>query len=91
MGSIVNIAEKAMLTGVQKYMIIDGQQRMTTLTLLLIALRDYTLDHKEDTNINSCRIDNVLLKNEYEIGDERYKLLLTENDRDVLIRLVEQN
>lgn len=89
-GSIVNIAEKAMPTGVQKYMIIDGQQRMTTLTLLLIALRDYTLDHKEDTNINSRRIDNMLLKNEYEIGDERYKLLLTENDRDVLIRLVEQ-
>ena len=37
-GSIVNIAEQAMPTGVQKYMIIDGQQRMTTLTLLLIAL-----------------------------------------------------
>ena len=36
-GSIVNIAEQAMPTGVQKYMIIDGQQRMTTLTLLLIA------------------------------------------------------
>lgn len=30
-GSIVNIAEQAMPTGVQKYMIIDGQQRMTTL------------------------------------------------------------
>ena len=32
-GSIVNIAEQAMPTGVQKYMIIDGQQRVTTLTL----------------------------------------------------------
>lgn len=89
-GSIVNIAEQAMPTGVQKYMIIDGQQRMTTLTLLLIALRDYTIDHTEDTNINSRRIDNMLLKNEYESGDERYKLLLTENDRDVLIKLIEQ-
>ncbi|MBD5096791.1 MAG: DUF262 domain-containing protein [Lachnospiraceae bacterium] len=89
-GSIVNIAEQAMPTGVQKYMIIDGQQRMTTLTLLLIALRDYAINHPEDTSINSRRIDNMLLKNEYESGDERYKLLLTENDRDVLIRLVEQ-
>lgn len=35
MGSIVNVAEKAMPTGVQKYMLIDGQQRMTTHTLLL--------------------------------------------------------
>lgn len=89
-GSIVNIAEQAMPTGVQKYMIIDGQQRMTTLTLLLIALRDYAINHPEDTSINSRRIGNMLLKNEYESGDERYKLLLTENDRDVLIRLVEQ-
>ncbi len=63
---------------------------MTTLTLLLIALRDYAISHPEDTSINSCRIDNMLLKNEYENGDERYKLLLTENDRDILIRLVEK-
>lgn len=88
-GSIVNIAEQAMPTGVQKYMIIDGQQRMTTLTLLLLSLRDYAIQHPEDTTINSRRIDNMLLKNEYEAGDERYKLLLTETDRDILIRLVE--
>lgn len=42
-GSIVNIAEQVMPTGVQKYMIIDGQQRMTTLTLLLLVLRDYAI------------------------------------------------
>ena len=88
-GSIVNIAAQAMPTGVQKYMIIDGQQRMTTLTLLLLALRDYAIQHPEDTTINSRRIDNMLLKNEYEVGDERYKLLLTETDRDILIHLVE--
>lgn len=89
-GSIVNIAEKAMPTGVQKYMIIDGQQRITTLSLLLIALRDYGESHPEDITINSRRIDNMLLKNEYEDGDERYKLLLTETDRDLFISLVEK-
>jgi len=89
-GSIVNIAEQAMPTGVQKYMIIDGQQRMTTLTLLLLALRDYAIKNPGDTTINSRRIDNMLLKNEYEVGDERYKLLLTETDRDILISLVEE-
>ena len=31
----------------------------------------------------------MLLKNEYESGDERYKLLLTETDREILISLVE--
>ena len=88
--SIVNIAEQAMPTGVQKYMIIDGQQRLTTLSLLLIALRDYAEEHPEDGTINARRIDNMLLKNEYEDGDERYKLLLTETDRDLLISLVEK-
>ncbi|MCD7740979.1 MAG: DUF262 domain-containing protein [Ruminococcus sp.] len=89
-GSIVNIAEQAMPTGVQKYMIIDGQQRMTTLTLLLLALRDYSIANPQDASINSRRIDNMLLKNEYESGDERYKLLLTQTDRDILISLVER-
>lgn len=89
-GSIVNIAEQAMPTGVQKYMIIDGQQRMTTLTLLLLALRDYAIKNPSDRTINARRIDNMLLKNEYESGDERYKLLLTETDRDILISLVEK-
>ena len=89
-GSIVNIAEQAMPTGVQKYMIIDGQQRMTTLTLLLLALRDYAIKNPEDKTINARRIDNMLLKNEYEVGDERYKLLLTETDRDILMKLVDE-
>ena len=89
-GSIVNIAEQAMPTGVQKYMIIDGQQRMTTLSLLLLALRDYAIKNPDDTTINARRIDNMLLKNEYESGDERYKLLLTEIDRNILICLVDE-
>ena len=89
-GSIVNIAEQAMPTGVQKYMIIDGQQRMTTLSLLLIALRDYGIKHPEDTTINPTRIDNMLLKNAYEMGDDQYKLLLAETDRDILIALIDR-
>ena len=40
-GSIVSIAEKKALMGVQKQLIIDGQQRMTTLSILMIALRDF--------------------------------------------------
>lgn len=89
-GSIVNIAEQAMPTGVQKYMIIDGQQRMTTLTLLLIALRDYALSNPEDTSINANRINNKLLSNNDEDGNDRHKLILTETDRDTLIDLVQR-
>lgn len=89
-GSIVNIAEQTMPTGIQKYMIIDGQQRLTTLTLLLIALRNYALNNPDDKTINAHRIDGMLLKNEFESGEDRYKLLLTDNDKDILINLVER-
>lgn len=71
-GSIVNIAEQAMPTGIQKYMIIDGQQRLTTLTLLLIALRNYALNNPDDKTINAHRIDGMFLKNEFESGEDRY-------------------
>ena len=70
-GSIVNIAEQAMPTGVQKYMIIDGQQRMTILTLLLIALRKYGFDNPEDASINSKGINGMCIQNYYGIGDEK--------------------
>lgn len=90
-GSIVNIAEQAMPTGVQKYMIIDGQQRMTTLTILLIALRDYGYQHPEDTSINPNSINGMCIQNDYGMGDEKYKLLLTQTDREVLIKLIERS
>lgn len=88
-GSIVNVAEQVMPTGVQKFMIIDGQQRMTTLTLLLIALRDYAWQYPEDTTINAPMITDMCLKNTYQQGDDRYKLLLTQSDRRALIQLME--
>ena len=39
-GSIVTVAETVSAMGLNKYLIIDGQQRMTTLSLLMIAMRD---------------------------------------------------
>ena len=90
-GSIVNIAEQAMPTGVQKFMIIDGQQRMTTLTLLLIALRDYGYANPDDTSINPNGINGMVIQNDYGIGEEKYKMVLTQTDKDVLIKLIEHS
>lgn len=90
-GSIVNIAEQAMPTGVQKFMIIDGQQRMTTLTLLLIALRDYGFEHPEDSSINPQGINGMCIQNDYGKGEEKYKMLLTQTDKDILIKLIERS
>ena len=87
LGSIVCIAEKTSPIGVQKYMVIDGQQRLTTLTLALIALRDTV---KDDSGINKEEINISYLINQFKEGEEKYKLLLTEEDREVLIALIEK-
>lgn len=87
LGSIVCIAEKTSPTGVQKYMVIDGQQRLTTLTLILIALRDSV---SADSEIKPEKLNLSFLINQFESGDEKYKLLLTEEDKDILISLVEK-
>ena len=89
-GSIVNIAEQAMPTGVQKFMIIDGQQRMTTLTLILIALRDYGYLNEENKSINPKRINGMCILNEYESGEDRYKMLLTKKDKEELKKLIDR-
>lgn len=89
-GSIVNIVETAMPTGVQRFMIIDGQQRLTTLTLMMIALRNYVENHSEIHGLNAKKITNTFLKNEYESGDDQYKLLLTQTDKETLISLIEE-
>lgn len=86
-GSIVRIDE-ASAAGSLKAMIIDGQQRLTTLTLLLVALRDYASAHL-DCGVNPNKITDTLLLNQYEMGNDKYKLLLTQSDRDALIKKIE--
>lgn len=87
-GSIVRIDE-ASPAGCLKAMIIDGQQRLTTLTLLLLALRDYASEHP-DCGVNPNKITDTLLLNQYETGDDRYKLLLTQSDREVLLKKIDR-
>lgn len=90
-GSFVNIIEEATPTGIDKFLIIDGQQRITTLSLLMIALRNYAEAHSAETSISPLRIDNKILKNLGEEGLNQFKLILTETDKDVFIALVEKN
>ena len=82
-GSIVNIAETAMPTGVQTFMVIDGQQRMTTLSLLLMALRDYLTDNLEDKSVNIRQLTAEGLVNEYHDDEERYKIVPIQSDRAI--------
>ena len=89
-GSIVRIDEDS-AAGSTVAMIIDGQQRLTTLTLLLIALRDYAMSNAgSGCDVNPEKINDTLLLNKYETGDAKYKLLLTQTDRDALIKKIER-
>ena len=88
-GSIVSIAEKNSLMGIQKRLIIDGQQRMTTLSILMIALRDYLIEQGAGDEVEE-NITNMVLKNPSRKGDDAYKMLLTDKDRDIMIKLIDK-
>jgi uncharacterized protein with ParB-like and HNH nuclease domain/predicted transport protein len=87
-GTIVNVAERMAPVGIQEFMIIDGQQRLTTLSILLLALRDYAKANP-DCGINSDEINENYLVNKFKTGSDKYKLLLTQSDRDVFIKEIE--
>jgi uncharacterized protein with ParB-like and HNH nuclease domain len=87
-GTIVNVAERTAPIGIQEFMIIDGQQRLTTLSILLLALRNFAMHH-DDCGINSDEINENYLINKFKSGTDKYKLLLTQSDRDALIKKIE--
>ncbi|MGL2743029.1 GmrSD restriction endonuclease domain-containing protein [Helicobacter pylori] len=66
-------------------LIIDGQQRLTTITLLLIALRNHLSDEDKRKEIESYLI------NSNKDGDKKFKLILSESDKDTLLSLIDKN
>lgn len=66
-------------------LIIDGQQRLTTITLLLIALRNHSSDEVKRKEIESYLI------NSNKDGDKKFRLILSESDKDTLLSLIDKN
>lgn len=91
-GSIVYI-EKGLfqITSVPQLLVIDGQQRLTTLTLLLAALGKAIERSPIQINVTQEEINDDYLFNKHGKDDFHYKLLLTQSDKDTLIRLLEGN
>ena len=90
LGSIVYMEPGAQNTGaVQKLLVIDGQQRLTTLSLLLSALSRAIEESDSDISITPKKLSNYYLFNDEEEGELRYKQLLTKRDKDTLIYLLE--
>lgn len=86
-GAVVMYPVAATPTGVNKYAIIDGQQRLTTLFIVLVALRDAArqLGHVSLAE----RLTDLHLLNKYAALPERYKLLPNQTDRASLRQLAD--
>ena len=79
MGSIVYIEAGQLDAAFQRWLLIDGQQRLTTLTLLLIALRDHIQELEwsgGEDDPTTARIEDYYLTNRHEQGDRYTKLVL---------------
>ncbi|WQV01493.1 DUF262 and DUF1524 domain-containing protein [Helicobacter pylori] len=70
-------------------LIIDGQQRLTTITLLLIALRNHLSEEVEILGFSRKKIENRYLINRDEDGDKKFRLILSESDKDTLLSLID--
>ena len=87
--SKVNDNELASAIGnrLEKYHIIDGQQRLTTTTLYLIAIRNILIEKKDSKTAD--RINNQYIVNQYiEDIDKSIRLKLAFNDLEVFRKLV---
>lgn len=88
-GSIVYFQESIhTVSDVPQLLVIDGQQRLTTVSLLIAAIADFIKEHPIDIGTNTSRLQNYYLINSDEEGELRYKLLLTRKDKMTYINLL---
>lgn len=64
--------------GVQEFLVVDGQQRLTTLSILLCAIRDHRAEHEDPEHRD--RINQQYLINKWKPGQQRLKLVPTQDD-----------
>ncbi|GAA8653858.1 DUF262 and DUF1524 domain-containing protein [Helicobacter pylori] len=84
-GSILYVLDGNKHSG-NPLLIIDGQQRLTTITLLLTALRDHLNDEDKRKEIE----DHYLINSDKD-GDKKFRLILSESDKDTLLSLIDKD
>ncbi|WP_231212697.1 DUF262 and DUF1524 domain-containing protein [Helicobacter pylori] len=90
-GSILYVLDSITHSG-NVLLIIDGQQRLTTITLLLAALRDRLNDEDEFLEkFSRQKIQNHYLINSDKDGDKKFRLILSESDKDTLLSLIDKD
>ena len=71
-------------------LVIDGQQRLTTVTLILEALARQLRDSEPVDGFSAKKLRSYYLLNPLEEGERGFKLLLTQTDKTSLLALVQQ-
>ncbi|GAA7795252.1 DUF262 and DUF1524 domain-containing protein [Helicobacter pylori] len=89
-GSILYVLYGIMHSG-NTLLIIDGQQRLTTITLLLTALRNRLSEEVEILEKFSRKKVESYLINSDKDGDKKFRLILSESDKDTLLSLIDEN
>lgn len=88
LGSIVYIQEHHQTTSdVPKLLVIDGQQRLTTVSILLTALANAIESYEKELTVSAKKIRNLYIFNSEEEDEKYFKLILTKNDKDTLLQL----
>ena len=90
-GSIVYVeSDLSSVSTPSALLVIDGQQRVTTVSILLEALaRAVGMEEPED-GFSARKIRNHYLLDPEESDERRFKLILTQNDKTTLLALVGQ-
>lgn len=94
LGSIVTLPIPHSVGSISKYQLIDGQQRLTTLIILLTALRD-SIRAKNvhdlcEAHEVAAQIEEQYLINKYRKEKEHYRLIPTSLDMEALFFLVDE-
>ena len=90
-GSIVYIEKGLYQVSSQRpLLVIDGQQRLATVTLILEALARQLRDSKPVDGFSAKKLRSYYLLNPLEDGERGFKLLLTQTDKASLLALVQQ-
>ena len=90
-GSIVYIAKGQYQVARQtSLLVIDGQQRLTTISLIIESLARHLGDSEPLEGFSAEKLRSYHLLNPLERGQRRYKLVLTQTDKETLLALVDQ-
>ena len=88
-GSIVYFQEGIhTVSDVPELLVIDGQQRLTTVSLMIAAIAEFVKENDIEIETSFTKLQNYYLLNAEEEGNLRYKLLLTRRDKETLIDLI---